>query len=309
MNRFDNKQTTLLSRTELRTVKGQILYWCLFAILVIVAGVTLFPCIWMVLNAFKTPREIAAGNTFIPENFSLKSAIEQILYAWDMLEMERSIVNTLFLSLTKCAITVLCSGFAGYVLSKRRQKGMGVVFTLVVWTMMMPGSVRTVSTYLSYLSFPFIIDDGFDSVTNVNVLNTYIPFWVSAAAGSFTLILFKNAFDAIPNTLVDAARIDGCSNVRIFFQLMLPLAKPTVFYVMMGALSGPWSDYFTPYLLLSDKSKYTVPAWLFVIESKTGVTQNVYMMGLIFASIPPAILYLFFQRRMSGGIMRGAVKG
>lgn len=309
MSRFQEKQTTLLSRVELATVKGRILYWCLFALLAAMAFITLFPCIWMILCAFKTPREIAAGSSFFPENFSLKGAAEQIAFAWEVLEMGRSILNTLFLCLTNCAITVLCSGFAGYVLSKRKRKGMGEVFVLVVWTMMMPGSVRMVSTFISYLSFPLLIDNGLDIPTNVNVLNTYVPMWVGAAAGSFTLILFKNAFDAIPNTLVDAARIDGCSTVRIFFQLMLPLAKPTVFYVMMGALSGPWADYFNPYLLLSDPSKYTVPTWLFVIQGKTEVTTNVYMMGLIFACIPPALLYLFFQGRMTGGIMMGAVKG
>ncbi|MDO4293117.1 MAG: carbohydrate ABC transporter permease [Eubacteriales bacterium] len=309
MKRFSEKQIGLLSSAELRSARGRLLYWFLFFLLVLMVIITVFPALWMILTAFKTTQEIYTSTEILPENFTLVLAVNQIVEAWKMLRLGRSMLNTLGVSAVNAVVAILIPGMAGYAISKRKSRGIGVIFGMVVWTMMMPATVQLVPRYISFISFPLVVDDGMRSVTNVNVLNTYLPLWLGAAANSFNLILFKNAFDAVPNTLLDAARIDGCNEFRIFFLLMLPLCKATVFFVSVGTLSVAWSDYLNPYLILSEADLLTTPAKLFTLQGLPGIPTNVYMMGLVFACIPPALIYIFFQRRMTGGVMMGAVKG
>lgn len=308
-SRFTDKQTTLLSHVELKSFRYRLLYWILMLIMILVALTTLIPTLWMVCTAFKSTQEIYSSAAFLPKDFSLQSASEQIKNAWITLELGRSIINTLIVSVGNLFFKIIVCGLAGYVLSKFKVKGTGVVFTMVVWTMLMPGAIRTVSTYMSYISFPFIIDDKLNVATNINILDTYWPLWLGSAADSFVIILFKNNFDAISTSLVEAAQIDGCSNVKIFYKVMLPIAMPVVAYVGIQALSASWSDYFTPYIVLKDAAKMTAPAKLFMIKSDSSVTTNMYMMGLILLSIPSLLIFSFFQKYIVGGISLGAVKG
>ena len=91
--------------------------------------------------------------------------------------------------------------------------------------------------------------------------------------------------------------------------IMLPVAMPVVTYVAIGALSAVWSDYFTPYIVLKDAAKMTTPARIFMLKDDTTVTTNVYMMGLVFASVPSLLIFCIFQKYIVGGITLGAVKG
>ena len=309
MKSFSEKKPGLIMPNDLKSAKGKFVYWVFFAILILVCITTFLPAIWMVLTAFKSTQEIYSSISFLPKDFSFHNALERITEAWKCLELGRSMINTLIVSIGNVVAEIFVSGLAGYVLSKLRVKGTRVVFVLVIWTMMMPGAIRTVPTYMSYISFPFIIDDKWNAPTNINILNTYLPLWLGAAANSFNIILFKNNFDSIPTALVEAARIDGCSDFKIFYKIMIPIALPVVIFVSIGALNGAWADYFNPYLVLKDTAKMTTPARIFVLKNDTSVTSNIYMMGLIFASIPSLIIFSIFQKYIIGGVTLGAVKG
>ncbi|MBE7060478.1 MAG: carbohydrate ABC transporter permease [Ruminococcaceae bacterium] len=309
MKKFSSKQAGILNQSDLKTKKGKALYWTMFTILVAVCIITLFPVLWMVLTAFKSSQEMYSSVSLIPENFSFSGASEHIADSWDKLKLGRSMINTLIVSIGNVIVNIFVCGLAGYVLSKFKVRGTKLVFTLVIWTMMMPSIVRTVPTYMSYISFPFIIDDGVNSVTNMNILNTYWPIWIGSAANSFNIILFKNNFDTISTSIMEAAMIDGCSNFKIFTRIMLPIALPVVVYVSIGALSSAWADYFTPYIVLKDAELMTTPAKVFMMKNDKGITANIYMMGLMFASIPSFIIFCVFQKWIMGGISLGGVKG
>ena len=309
MSRFSEKQAGILNHADLRTVKGKIWYWSMFTVLVLFCLITFFPAMWMVLTAFKSSQEIYTSVKLLPENFTFSGAIDHIVESWTLLKLGRSMINTLVLSLGKVVIEIFVCGLAGFVLSKKKVAGTKIVFVLVVWTMMMPGLIRTVPTYMSYISFPFIIDDKFNSITNINILDTYWPMWIGCAANSFNIILFKNNFDTISDSIIESAMLDGCSNFKTFVKIMVPMALPVVVFVAIGALSGVWADYFTPYIVLKDASKMTTPAKIFLMKSDTKVTANIYMMGLMFASIPSLIIFCMFQKYIIGGISLGGVKG
>lgn len=309
MKKFEGKRPGIIMENDLKSFKGKLLYWIFFGILIVVCMTTLIPAIWMVLTAFKSTQEIYSSTAFFPKDFSLSVAWNRISEAWVALGLGRSMINTVVVGIGKIVAEIFICGMAGFVLSKLRVKGTRLVFVLVIWTMMMPAEIRTVPTYMSYISFPFIVDDSMNVATNINILDTYWPMILSSAANSFNIILFKNNFDAIPTALVEAAKIDGCSNFKIFTRIMLPIASPIVIYICIGAMSGTWADYFTPYLTIKDAAKMTTPARIFMLKGDNSITVNIYMMGLIFASIPSLLIFAVFQKYILGGVTVGAVKG
>ena len=303
MKRFDNKTTGILSSSDLKTFKGQLIYWIFFVLLLIMSIISLFPAIWTILTAFKETQEIYTGFSLFPKDMSPSTLLSRITDSWAALQLGTSFINTIVLSLGNLVFTIVVCGFAGYVLSKLKPRGSKVVFVLVVWTMMMPMQMRMVPNYITMLHFPFAYDFGL----GISLLDTYWPMWLTSAANAFNVILFKNAFDGLSQSYVEAAKIDGCSNFEIFFKIMFPLSMPVIIYVSIGALSGAWSDFFSPLLYL-DKNVVT-PLKIYRLQLDTSIQMNTRFMGFVFASIPPFLIFLIFQKRIMGGVNIGGVKG
>jgi len=300
--KFKDKPAGILSHADLRTFKGKTIHWIFVAILFVFVLIAVVPTIWVVMTAFKDTQEIYTSSSFFPKDMSLGKMIDRITESWEILRLGETLLLTLFKSLGDLAFTLVFCGFSGYALSKIKPTGTKLIFTLVVWTMMMPSQIRMVPNYITMLHFPFAYDWG-----GVNLLNTYWPLWLGQACSSYTIILFKNGFDALSTSYVEAAKIDGCSDMGIFFRIMIPLSIPIVMYVSIGALQAAWSDYFGPLIYLTEN--YTLPLKLFKMSSATNVKMNTYFMGLIFGTIPSLIIFLLFQRHILGGINVGGVKG
>ena len=303
MKKFENKQTGILSSSDLKTPYGKFLYWIFFAILVAVAVIAVVPAIWTILTAFKDTQEIYSVFSFFPQEMSWDRVVSRLSESWNALQLGDSFINTIVLSLGSLVFRVVVCGFGGYVLSKLKPTGSKLLFALVVWTMMMPGQIRMVPNYISWLHFPFAGESDY----GVSLLDTYWPMWLGAGADTFAVLLFKNAFDALSNSYVEAAKIDGCSNYGVFFRIMLPLATPVLIYESINVLSAAWSDFFTPLLVL-DKNA-VVPLKIYRLQSDTSIQMNTYFMALVFASVPPFIIFAFFQKRILGGLNIGGVKG
>ena len=303
MKKFENKQTGVLSSSDLKTAKGLIIYFIFIFILSVMVVISLVPAIWTIVTSFKDTQEIYSSFSFFPNDMSLNRIISRISESWDYLQLGSSIINTVTLSLGNLVVRIIVCGFGGYVLSKLKPRGTKLIFTLVVWTMMMPSQIRMVPNYISWLHFPFATDVGM----GVSLLDTYWPMWLGAGADTFAVLLFKNVFDALSNSFVEAAKIDGCSNYGVFFKIMLPLAMPVVIYESIGVLSGAWSEFFTPLLVL-DKN-VVVPLKIYRLQNDTSVQMNTYFMALVFASVPPFIVFVIFQKRILGGVNIGGVKG
>lgn len=303
MKKFSQKQTGMLSTAELKTASGKTIYWIFFTLLSITVVISVTPAIWTVLTAFKDTKEIYESFSFLPKNFTLAKAAQRISESWQQLQLGSSIINTVVLSLGQLVFKLISCGFGGYVLSKLKPKGSKLIFTLVVWTMMMPGQIRMVPNYISYLHFPFAADVGI----GFNLLDTFWPMWLGAAGDTFAVLLFKNAFDGLSDSYVEAAKLDGCSNYGVFFKIMLPLATPVIIYESINVLSGAWADFFTPLLVL-DKNT-VVPLEIYRLRSDGSVRMNTYFMALVFSSVPPFLIFAVFQKRIVGGINIGGVKG
>ena len=298
--KFKDKPAGLLSHADLRTFKGKTIHWIFVAILFVFALISVVPALWVVMTAFKETQEIYTSASFFPQDMSWGKMVTRVTESWKLLRLGDTLLLTLFKSLGDLVFTLVFYGFSGYALSKIKPTGTKLIFTLVVWTMMMPSQIRMVPNYITMLHFPFAYDWG-----GVNLLNTYWPLWLGYACNSYTIILFKNNFDALSTSYVEAAKIDGCSDAAIFFRIMIPLSVPIVMYVSIGALQGAWSDYFGPLIYLTEN--YTLP--LKLMKMSSNVKMNTYFMGLIFGTIPSLLIFLLFQRHILGGITVGGVKG
>ena len=247
----------------------------------------------------------ANTSAYYRENLTPEIAVQRVKEAWGLLKIQRVFVNTLVLSLGNVVFTLVVCGLGGYVISKLKPKGTKLIFALIVWTMMMPSQMRIVPLFMSFLSFPLVGKFPWE----VSLINTYWPMWLNAAANSFNIVLFKNYFDSIPVSYIEAAKLDGCNDIKTFFKIMLPLSMPIVIYISIMSMSSGWTEFFMPYLVLSDKDLRTLPVMIYSMKSDTSVKMNTYMMALVFSSIPPFVIFVLFQRHIMGGINIGGVKG
>lgn len=300
MKKFITKQAGVLTIADLKTVKGKTIYTVFIILLTICAIASLFPAIWTILTAFKDSQEILEPTIF-PSNMSWGKVVERITTSWERAQLGTPLIDTTVVSIGCAFFNIVICGLVGYGISKLRPSGSKALFTAIVWSMMMPGQIRMVPVYMGYLHFPFA-----SSKMGVSLLDTYWPFWLGSAAHCYSILLFKNAFDGLSDSYVEAAKIDGCTNLGIFFRIMLPLCTPIIIYQGINAFSGPWLDYITPLLYL-DKHK-TVPLMLYLGKGDN-MKMNDLFMGYIYASIPPFIIFAIFQRYILGGINIGGVKG
>lgn len=305
MKRFENKQTGIIHSSDLKTVKGQLVYWTMFGILIFVCALCVIPAIWVLLTGFKDTQEIYSSMSFFPKNLTWNSAKESLSTAIKVMDFWQMSWNTLVESIGEVLFSLVFTGLAGYVLSRLKPTGTKVIFALMVWTMMMPAQIRTVPLFISWLDFPFVAEIPGE----VSLMNTYWPMWLSAAANTFNIILFKNHFDSIPMALVEAAKLDGCGNSRIFFNIMVPLSMPIIIYISIMVMKEAWSSFFTGFLVLSDKHMQTLPVRIYTLSTDLTVKMNTYMLCLILSSLPMFIMFIFFQKHIIGGVNIGGVKG
>lgn len=303
MKKYTKKETGILSLHDLNTMSGKAIYWTFIAILIIISIVSIVPAIWSISQGFKDTQEIYASFSFFPNDMSIDKMVSRLSESWKRLQFSGFFVNTIILSIGELAFSLIVCGFGGYALSKMKPKGSKLVFMLVVWTMMMPSQLSLVPNFISWLHFPFASDSKF----GVSLMDTYWPMWFSAGADTFAVLLFKNAFDGVSNSYIEAAKLDGCSDYGVFFKIMFPLVSPIIIYQSINVLSGSWSNFFVPTLVL-DRNK-VVPSVLYGLRGALNVKMNDAFMGLTFGSIPPFILFLIFHKRIIGGVNIGGVKG
>ena len=291
------KASGLISSSDLKRPKYKLIYACMVAFMVFMALIVIVPALWILVTGFKGSQEIyKIPATFFPEKFSLSRIPE----AWIDLDLGTNIISTFVLAILEVAAMLVVCGFGGYVISKLKPKGIKLIFVLVVWTMMMPSNVRLVPLYMSFVDFP---------IGHISLLDTYWPLVLIAAANAFNMVLFKNFFDGISTSLIEAAKIDGCGDVGVLFRIMLPLSIPAVAYTAITTFNVVWSDFMMPMLVLGNRELQPLPVVIYRIKATTNIKINNYIMALSISCIPPLIVYAFAQKYIMGGINVGGVKG
>lgn len=264
-----------------------------FIILSLGAVIILFPIAWMLSTALKTAPEIAQ---YPPKLLPQKLLFENFAIAWQKAPFTKYTINTLIIVVFTIVGNVLSNSLVAYAFAKIEFKGRKPLFKLVLATMMIPGFVTLVPSYVIF--------------SKLHWVNTYLPLIVPAFCGNaFHIFMMRQFYRTIPNELMEAARVDGAGHFYIWGKLMLPLIKPVLATIALISFKGAWSDFQGPLLYLSDRAKYTLQLGLQVFKG-SGYTEWNYLMAVSFLSmLPILILFFCFQNYFIEGMnVGGAVK-
>ena len=254
-------------------------------LLFIGALIVSFPVVWAVINAFKPESEIySTPPTLLP----LNPTIQNFITVWTEIEFAKYFRNTLFLAAIACLIICYTSSLAGYVLAKMRFKGRGATFLIIIFTMMFPWSITILTSYKLMFLFGW----------NNNYLSLIIP----AAFSPFGIFLLRQFCITIPDELLEAARIDGASEFRIFHKIVLPLLGPPISALGIFVFLWFWEDFLWPYLMINSNNLYTVTLGLnrFVGQYTTRIGPTIAGSSLVI--VPVLIFYFIFQKNFIEGI-------
>lgn len=276
-----------------KSVKRRITNILLFVILSLGAVLILFPIAWMLSTALKSAPEIAM---YPPKLLPEKLMFENFAIAWSKAPFIRYTINTLIIVFFTIIGNVLVNSFVAYGFAKIDFAGKKFLFNVILATMMIPGFVTLVPTYVIFSKLQWV--------------NTYLPLIVPAFCGNaFHIFMMRQFYRTIPNELMEAARVDGAGHFYIWGRLMMPLVKPVLATVALISFKGAWSDFQGPLLYLSDRAKYTLQLGLQVFKGQ-GFTEWNYLMAVSFLSMLPILLLFFcFQNYFIEGMnVGGAVK-
>lgn len=291
MKLFENMDKGVLTTSDMKKTKYKFLYFAMSAAMLIWCFIIMLPVVWLCLSGFKDASDIySTTSSFFPKEIRLSKLVD----VWNEMKYYQYYVNT-FIFAGGCVIAdVVVSGLAGYVFSRLKPKGSKVLYNICFALMLMPGNMSTVPIYMI--------------IKNMGLLNSYVPIWLMAAVNVFDVFLFKSFFDGISASLIEAAKIDGASNVRIFLQVMLPLSVPIFIVVAVFAFNAQMSSFFWPYLLIQDDTKTVLGVQIYKIKTSS-YTVDYQMLALLFSMIPQVIVFAIFQKQIVGGINVGGVKG
>lgn len=291
-----NMDKGALTNADMKQLKYKILYAFIFLFIMVCCIVSFFPVVWVLLSGFKDVKEMySVPATLFPKYID----ISKLGRVWTEMKFYKYYANTFIMAGGSVVFDLIVSGLAGYVLSRLKPKGTKLMLTLIFWIMLMPGTMRTVPLYMEFKSMPLL---------GINLLETFWPIWLMAGANAFNIILFKNFFDGISESLVEAAWIDGCSDIMLFFKIIIPLSVPVFVTVATLGFNTQLGQFFWPYLLISEKEKTVLGVQLFKMKTST-YTMDYQMLALIFAVAPQIIIFALFQKHIVGGVNVGGVKG
>lgn len=296
MKKFIQKETGFITQVEMKQTKSKVVYWCMFGCLFLVSLITIIPVLWILFSGFKDLEEFfRVPPTIIPQSFHP----EKLKEVWNKFNYVLYYKNTLIVAIGSVLFTLVFNGLAGYVISRLKPRGSRAVFTIIMLLMMIPGSVGMVPLYMTICDFPYL---------HFSMLGTFWPLLIMTMGNCFNILLFKSSFDAIPISYIEAAKIDGANNLYIFFKVIVPLSIPVIVTVTIFTFNAAWGDFLFPYLVLNDNKLYTISVFLF--QNKTGqYTEDIYMVMLTLAIVPPTIIYAFLQKHIIGGLTIGGIKG
>lgn len=275
-----------------------------WTVLAIAGLLTLTPFVWLLCAAFKDA-SVMMSATFLPapSEWSAKTinlGNFQTLFrgettAHGQVHFWTYLLNSLFLASAQTVISLVLCSLGGYALAKYRFRGRDVLLTFLVGTMMIPAMILLAPIYRMLFHFGW--------------LDTWLALLVPGAASAFGLFLFRQACTQVPDELLEAARIDGAGDFRIWWQVVMPLVRPTTGAFCLITFLGAWNSFLAPQVFISSQELLTLPVVLNQYIEVYAQQYGVFFAGTLLAIIPPAVIFLLLQREFVSGLTSGAVKG
>jgi len=263
-----------------------------YVLLAVMAILSIFPLYWtMVAASTDNTRVSQTPPPFLPG----PNLFSNLARAWDEAAMGKAMVNSLIVAGVIALSTVLFATLAGFAFAKLRFKGRNILLMLVIGTMMVPPQLGVVPLFM------MMSELGWSQQLPAVIFPTLV-----SAVGVFFMRQYLS--EALPDELVEAGRVDGAHSLRIFWSIVLPVARPAMAVLFMITFVHAWNDFFWPFVVL-DMTNPTVPVALTQLSAGYVRDQSLIMAGALLGTLPLLAMFIVFGRQIVSGIMAGAVKG
>ena len=268
-----------------------------YALLTAVGVFMALPFVWSLLTSFKVDTEIFSTN-WIPTKFTLEHYAE----VFRLIPYGRYILNSLVMAGLGVITNLFLGSLAGYSYARLRFKFKNIFFRSQVASMMIPSVITMIPTYLILRSLPLLGGNNILGQGGYGLLNTIWAVVLPWAVGSYAVFMMRQFFMTLPEELAEAARMDGCSEFRIFWQIYLPLCKPALATLAIFTFQAGWNSFLWPMIVLNDPNLKTVQMGLQTFSFNHSTNYGPMMAASIMAMLPMIILFVFAQRYFTQGI-------
>lgn len=290
MGKTKNGNNGIIRDFDLRRGSVRVLYAALLLAGVMAALTGAAPLIWVILSGFKELREFVREPSILPAQFNLGNYLK----TWNELRFVRYYRNSLISVAGSVVSGVFFNGLLGYGLSKIKPAGSKIVYMLVMWGLLIPAATSVVPLFIN--------------IARLGLTGSFIPLWFSMGANAFYVVLFKNFFDELPQSLIEAAKIDGAGDFTVFSRIAVPLSQAVIMVVIMYAVNAAWSDFLLPYLVLKNTPLETVMVRLFQFRTSRANDVDI-LRAIVFAVLPPVALFFVFQKQITQVTIQSGIKG
>ncbi len=265
----------------------------LYVVLIIGIAISIFPLYWMVISSLQS-----RGETFVlPPNLFVSNPVWQnYVTVFEKTNFTTGFLNSTFVTVVKTFFTVLFSAMGGFAFAKYDFPGRNGLFVFLLGTMMIPGIVTLIPIFMVIVSFGWV--------------DTYEALIIPGLASAFGVFLMRQYMLTIPDELLWAARIDGAGDLRLFFQLALPMSVPPLITLAIFTFFANWNDLFWPVIIIRTAAHYTLPLTIMLLRSRfpLNVDYSVIFAASFMATIPTLLVFFWLQRHFTGDVLGGALR-
>lgn len=274
-----------------KTVQNIVVYACL----TLWGLFVLFPFYWMLLTSVKSYSTY--NSEYIPKFFTLSPTFENYADAFTAVPLARYFLNTVIFTLATTALMLVVIIPAAFAFARLRFKGRDFVFTLFLSLMMIPNELVVITNYVT--------------ITDLDLRNTFMGLILPSVASVFYIYLLKENFAQIPDELYYAAKVDGTTDWRYLWKVMLPICRPTIVTITILKIIECWNSYVWPRLVTDDQNYYLVSVGIQEIRENGFGRENIpaMMAAVVVISVPLIVLFLIFRNKIMEGVARGGTKG
>lgn len=288
--KYKDKEDGTIRYYDLHSFRNKLLVIIIFIICVAMVIISVFPAIWVFLASFKELAEFRKIPSILPKSFNFEGYIK----TWKSLNFGRFYINSFAVVAGSVVCSVIFNGLLAYGLAILKPKGYKFIFGLVMWSLLIPATTSIVALFVN--------------INRIGLNQSFLPLWLSMGANAFYVILFKQFFEGLPKELIEAANLDGCGSIQTFSKIILPLSKSIVMVIIIFTVNAAWSDFLLPYLVLNGSGKETVMVRLFMFRTSNTTDVDI-LRAVAFSIIPPIILFILFQKKITASVTAGALKG
>ena len=266
-----------------------------YILLTIWALIVLFPFYWMILTSVKSYGAYNAEHT--PAFFTLSPTIQNYVDAFTTVPLVGYLLNTVIFAVITTAIMVVVSTLAAYAFARPEFQGKNLVFTLFLALMMIPSELVVITNFVT--------------ITNLDLRNTMTGLVLPSVTSVFYIYLLKENFEQVPDELYRAAKVDGTSDLKYLWKVMIPICRPTIVTITILKIIECWNSYVWPRLITDDQAYYLVSNGIQEIRENGFGRENIpaMMAAVVVISVPLIILFLIFRNKIMEGVSRGGMKG